>query len=601
MKRIAPNIACFTRSKKPRLSQPLKPFRRLKKTWVAATHIYNYISKDPLVDWLKLRNRQRTTNKPCYTSSPRSSQGSSQGFEEFIKTQGTQFESKLVSYISKNKIAVVTVSDSFNDAGCQETIRLMKQGIPILHSAPVKHTDNTGGIIDLLVRSDYVEHLVDVCPITEFEKTIMAPKLGCNYHYVVIDVKFSTLPLRSNGRLLLNSNGYPAYKAQTWIYTHAVGEIQGYTSDYAFILGRRWNYMSKGIRHTNYSCLDKLGVIDFKGVDKCYVDLTKKAVKWVRDVQSNGNDWTTNPPTRIELYPNMCVDSGIWNQDKQKIAEELGDITSIWNCGVKHRKTAMSNGVNNWKDHNCHSSTLGITGKRAIVIDKIMEINRQTVCKMLPKVVTNNLFDWKSKRSEVFVDFETLSDIFTDFSDLPNQKPISMIFMIGVGYENNGKWEHTQFIADSPTHESEYKIMNEFRSFITKMGDPKMFYWHADRTFWRSAERRQLEISNKKIDTELTNWADLSIIFKVEPIVVKDCFKFGLKSIAKSMKNHGMITEHIDSTCDSGMAAQVNAWDSYSNSKNPRDCTIMQDIAKYNEFDCKVLWDILSYLRKNHV
>jgi hypothetical protein len=26
----------------------------------------------------------------------------------------------------------------------------------------------------------------------------------------------------------------------------------------------------------------------------------------------------------------------------------------------------------------------------------------------------------------------------------------------------------------------------------------------------------------------------------------------------------------------------------------------MLDIAKYNEFDCKVLWEIINYLRKNH-
>jgi hypothetical protein len=27
----------------------------------------------------------------------------------------------------------------------------------------------------------------------------------------------------------------------------------------------------------------------------------------------------------------------------------------------------------------------------------------------------------------------------------------------------------------------------------------------------------------------------------------------------------------------------------------------MQDIRKYNEFDCKVLGEILLYLRKNHI
>ena len=69
------------------------------------------------------------------------------------------------------------------------------------------------------------------------------------YHYIVIDIKFSTLPLRANGKHLLNSGSYPAYKAQCLIYTDAIGLIQGYTSRYAFILGRRWKYTQKLIKY----------------------------------------------------------------------------------------------------------------------------------------------------------------------------------------------------------------------------------------------------------------------------------------------------------------------------------------------------------------
>ena len=27
---------------------------------------------------------------------------------------------------------------------------------------------------------------------------------------------------------------------------------------------------------------------------------------------------------------------------------------------------------------------------------------------------------------------------------------------------------------------------------------------------------------------------------------------------------------------------------------------VIQDIIKYNEIDCRVLWEIINYLRKNH-
>ena len=76
---------------------------------------------------------------------------------------------------------------------------------------------------------------------------------------------------------------------------------------------------------------------------------------------------------------------------------------------------------------------------------------------------------------------------------------------------------------------------------------------------------------------------------------------FKLKSIAKIMKKHNMININLDSNCKSGMTAMIEAFKCYENEVNPTSCEIMQDIIKYNEFDCKVLWQIISYLRQNHI
>ena len=120
----------------------------------------------------------------------------------------------------------------------------MKQGVPIIHSAPLSNKKNkTYGIADLLVRSDYLNQLVDV-PIDLPDGR--ATKLNTDYYYVVIDIKYQTLKLKSDGLHLLNNNSIRAYKAQTWIYNQALGNIQGYTPSCAYILGRRWNYTSKG-------------------------------------------------------------------------------------------------------------------------------------------------------------------------------------------------------------------------------------------------------------------------------------------------------------------------------------------------------------------
>lgn len=503
---------------------------------------------------------------------------------------------------------VVSSGDKFlTDAGCKMTIELMKQGVPLIHSAPLKHSDNTGGIADLLVRSDYIGNLIDECPLTEDEKHIPAPLLGTPYHYLVIDVKFTTLPLRADGRLLLNSDNFPGYKAQTWIYTKAIGEIQGYTPQYGFIMGRRWKYMSKAITYHNFTCLSKLGVIDYLGVDAEYVSRTKEAVAWIRELRSNGASWSVDPPSRPELYPNMCVDAGKWNPEKERLATKHGEITKVWYCGVKHRNTAITNGVDSLRDVGCTADTMGIKGLRSPVIDAILSINQQSRDKLRPVIIQSNIFDWKTEGNDVYVDFETMPDFCCDFNDLPNQKSTSMIFMIGVGRMDGGVWTYRQFLANEPTISEEFRIMDEFITHITQLQHPNVYYWHAEDTLWMSAEDRQFNTATTVArkdrisdDWVVHNWCDLSKLFREEPIVIKGCYKFGLKEVASAMRNHGMITTSIKSECDSGLMACVRAWECYKTSEDPAKHPIMKDIGVYNEFDTRVLADIRGYLLRAH-
>ena len=604
MKRVASSVAHHTRSKKPKLF--VNSVVKSNMEMISATSLHNFMIGDSLVDWLKLRSRPGTRKSPVYSRKG--------GFSEFIMHRGTEFEKELVKYIDMSRLPIITVSEYLTDEGCQKTIELMHQGVPALHSAPVKNMYNhTQGVIDLLIRSDYLSNLIDENPLTQDEAIVGAPKLGRSYHYVVVDIKFSTLPLRSDGIHLLNSGHYPAYKAQTYIYNEAIGQIQGYTPPYAFILGRRWHYTQQCIPFHNYTCLNRLGKVDFEGVDFIYKERTKEAIKWARDVRQQGSNWSLNPPSRIELYPNMCVDSGIWNSEKEKIAENIGEITTIWHLGIKHRNKAISSNILSWRDKKCITKNIDFNGSRASTIDKIMAINRQTQDKIRPKKIKSDISSWRDSENELFVDFETLADIFSDFKDLPHQNHTDMIFMIGVGFVKDGIWSYKNFTCANPTYEEEYRIMNEFVTFVSDFGHPKIRYWCAESNFWNKAECRQFDIADKNGDIERKDhisddwqifydddWCDLYNLFQKEPIVLKGCFKFGLKPIAKTMYAQGLIKTNLQSQCDSGMTAMVNAANCYDNSSNPLKSDTMLDIIRYNEFDCKVLWEILSYLRSNH-
>ena len=310
----------------------------------------------------------------------------------------------------------------------------------------------------------------------------------------------------------------------------------------------------------------------------------------------------------------MCRDSGKWQKEKETISSDIGEITNIWYCGFKNRNIGISKGIKSWRDPTCVSKNIGIKGSRASVIDSILDINRQSVDKIRPQIIKNNLLKWKCAQNEIFVDFETLSDIFASFNDLPNQKQTDMIFMIGVYFCKNKKnWEYKSFIAKEATYNEEYRIMNEFNTFVKHQGNPKLWYWHADNLFWKKSEGKIYDIAIslkekdkiKNISNNWKNkkWVDMCTIFKQEPIVIKGCFKFGLKAIASSMKDNGLITTTMDSICNSGMNAMIDAFKCYSETllnENPSESSIMKDIEKYNKFDCTVLHDILFYLRQNH-
>lgn len=592
------NVFKNTRSHKGFLRNPLN-FIRKKRVWISATQTSNYMIDDTLVDWLKkYRSKTRVYNNLDKDTS----------FNNYLFECGNKFEKDVVKYLNDNSLQVVKNSEKITDSTVKKTEELMRLGVPIIHSAPVKNKYNsTKGVIDLLVRSDYIQYIVKENPLKENEINIHSPKLNKNYYYIPIDIKFSTLKLKSDGVHLLNTGRIPAYKAQLCIYNDAICHIQGYKSRYAFILGRRWVYTQKGDKYSGNIFNEKLGKIDFVDIDKEYTQKTKNAISWLRKLDNEGHKWTVSPPSIPELYPNMSIDSGKWQKVKKNLAIKNNELTLIWNVGIKNRKNAFLNNITNWKDKRCNSNILSVGGKRRQIVDDILAINRQDKIKILPENISSQLFSWRDTTdNELFVDFETTFDIFSDYNNFPHQPKCDQIFMIGVGYIEKNKWKYINFTCKKLTPEEEYRIMDDFVKFLQKRNNPKIWYWCAEKKFWNLSSLRQYDYQTQEekmlnitYNWNLENMCDLQKIFKSQPIVIKDCFNYSLKDIAKKMHEYKMISTKLQSNTQNGSVAAIKAWEIYNSNSSIENSPIIKDILQYNEFDCKVLYDILKYFRKN--
>ena len=211
------------------------------------------------------------------------------------------------------------------------TFDAMESGSEVIHGGILRNPNNqTFGSPDLLVRSDILHKLFPNV-ISYEDACIPAPNLsGGTYHYRVVDIKFSSLTLLANGNIN-NSESKVAFKVQVFLYNQALGRLQGFTPNSAYILGRSTKQtIQKNTIYTN--ALERLGTVSLNepyAKDKLIQDITHDAILWVRNVRRNGSKWNVFPePSVPELYPNMTnTNDGPYKVAKKEIAQKIEELT----------------------------------------------------------------------------------------------------------------------------------------------------------------------------------------------------------------------------------------------------------------------------------
>lgn len=648
--------------------------------WVSASSVHNYILGDPLVDWLNMKKKQEFPRGEMSSFSPSQDKIDSaqqdQKFMNYLMEQGVKFEAAVVNYLKKKiddicdvaedstwikhnidksqpLVRFITICDDFreikNNALYAKTIKMMESGALVIYQGVVRnYENNTHGIPDLIIRSDFVNFLFpNTIPAKKIFKRGWTAENGHEYsdrqintntrfYYVIADIKFSNLKLRADGIHLLNSGRIPCYKAQIMIYNAALAYMQRYEPEFCFMLGRGYNYICRGKEYRSYDCDEKLGVIAPYGIDAEYNSRIDKAVQWRRDLVIEGSTWQVLPqPSREELYPNMANKYDCpFHKQKNEIAHELSEITMLWNCGLKSRQNCLKRGISSWRDPRCTTETLGINGPwKKKMIDYMLDFNRN------PAYANQNIFygdnynpaAWWMRREfssieprstlrtgfsveeppspksrvEFYIDFENITNIVDNMDKIPHIGGVNLIYMIGVGYEaadeyDHHRWHYKCFYAPTLNLRGEYEMMEQFHSFISEFADwrhnvPVFYHWgSAEQSLYTAALKRH-PVLYSDYDDLSTNFFDFLGVIKDGPILIKNVFGFSLKSYGKALYDIGAIQTKWEESCGDGMYAMLLAANCYKT--HGTETAEFNNIIKYNEIDCKVLYEIVQFLR----
>ena len=306
------------------------------------------------------------------------------------------------------------------------------------------------------------------------------------------------------------------------------------------------------------------------------------------------------------LFRSTNLQDAPWHTAKHEIAHNKvpgGDTCLVYELGGKQKEDLAGQGFPNRESllktdpvkiplELCH----GLGAAKCPRIRSVLQANRSG--QITPSAISRVP---DQKKYEFYVDFETFNNVNVNFDkEWPVLEGCEMIFMIGVGWAENGQWKFQVFISEEESHVHELKMLKQFQDFLhTKTNGESMNSESTVLYHWTSAEvwqlRRSAERHNLDAEHALRNlpWYDLQKeVFLAEPIGVPGAWGYSLKKVAKALN-----LVEWPGNLDDGLRATVAGWKAYQTT-TPIASDEMKTIVPYNEVDCKALFEIVNWLRR---
>lgn len=407
---------------------------------------------------------------------------------------------------------------------------------------------------------------------TLFNKVVKNIKFVSNGNHLSNDIKHKYLKLNNNyDNYVLNQNQ----------------NIKNYSS---YIIGENWNYTDNGKKIISETSNDfsKLGLVQLQSYRNFKRELVKYN-KWLEKIEKDDDKYIIlNDKTYTPFISNS--EQSNWIRFKKQILKNTNDVSLIYNIGKVSKQKLNTMNIYSWKDPKfkqmVNSDLLKISDKNKQIINNILKLNESNDLIYPQKKNKQIENDLKKNQLEIFCDFETLNNF------LGNE---NMIYLIGMTIKYpTEEIDYEYFLADSNTNECEKQILDKFVDRINEIENE----YNVDAVIycWSKAEDTFINNFNKKNNFNYcVTFTDLLEILKNNSILIKDnIYGFGLKNYVESMYDHKMIDKNYkDGDCDSGDKSIINAIKYY----NDNDEKSLNDLIKYNEIDCTVMYKILNYLR----
>lgn len=473
---------------------------------IPITEIRNYVFQDPVLDYFAL-----TTPREI----------NSDGFVSRLSNQSVDFRRAIF-----NKLQMKFPENSqFANNDPETTLILKERRTPLIFLGNVTSSFFVG-TVDLLILDSWIPKVLNL------EET------GVD-GYSLVNFCCHKMEFRKDSRKLLSSdsNRYSQLK----------------------LIG-----LSPSRRSYLWGKDDRIAIVDPSPEDR---DHLNEARSWLLKLKRFWKTWTLEPiPSVVELYPNMKNHADQPYHDlKCALAKSINEITSVFYCGVRHRKAAFEHGIRSWKDPRLTAKIMGIDGK--IIgsrVDQMLDFQRGH----------HETLNWSDSCSftkakfPIFLDIEFISGGLT---------PGSPIYMIGVGYLNSGYHQKT-FVSDSLSIESQELLVSEYSTWVDNLiGDQDAIIYH-----WGDVERSRLPSKY--------TYFDLHKFMLENDIFVPGCLDFKLKHVISALCQLDIIQWKPSSGCDNGLDSISLALDAFEQGAD------LTRLIQYNSDDCHSLYQIYHLL-----